>query len=176
MDVSFVAMPSVTDDGKLDASIIRPYAEVKNGFTYFAEDDVLFAKITPCMENGKGAIAKGLKNEIGFGSTEFHVIRPLTGKSTPCWVYTITMMDGFRRNAEKVMTGTGGQRRVPASYLSDFVLALPPLELQERFTAFVESTDKSKFATDGSSQKVKSLPQPEVSQKISMSRRCLYVQ
>ena len=146
IDVSFVAMPSVTNDGKLDASIIRPYSEVKNGFTYFAENDILFAKITPCMENGKGAIARGLKNEVGFGSTEFHVIRPVAEKSTPCWVYIITMMDEFRRNAEKVMTGTGGQRRVPASYLSDYVLTLPPLELQNRFAAFVESTDKSKFA------------------------------
>ena len=129
----------------MDCSTIKPYSEVKKGFTYFAENDVLFAKITPCMENGKGAIAKGLSNGIGAGSTEFHVLRPIAGKSNPYWLYIITMFDEFRTGARKVMTGTGGQLRVPISYLSDYPIALPPIGLQDRFEAIVKQSDKSKF-------------------------------
>ena len=146
IDYSFVAMPSVSEDGRIDASIERPYSEVCKGFTYFAENDVLFAKITPCMENGKGGVAKGLKNGAGFGSTEFHVLRPIKGTSDPYWLYIITMFPKFRSDAEKVMTGTGGQRRVPITYLSEYRIALPPIELQEQFAAFVRQSDKSKFA------------------------------
>lgn len=146
IDYSFVAMPSVSEDGRIDASIERPYSEVCKGFTYFAENDVLFAKITPCMENGKGGVAKGLKNGAGFGSTEFHVLRPIKGASDPYWLYIITMFPKFRSDAEKVMTGTGGQRRVPITYLSEYRIALPPIELQEQFAAFVRQSDKSKFA------------------------------
>jgi len=141
---SFVAMPSVDNNGHVDASITRPYSEVCKGFTYFAENDVLFAKITPCMENGKGGIAKGLLNGVGFGSTEFHVLRPIDGISDPYWLYTVTMLRKFRTDAEKVMTGTGGQRRVPINYLNDYKIALPPLSLQNEFAAFIEHLDKSK--------------------------------
>ena len=143
--VSFVPMPAVSEKGHMDCSTIKPYSEVKKGFTYFAENDVLFAKITPCMENGKGAIAKGLSNGIGAGSTEFHVLRPIAGKSNPYWLYIITMFDEFRTGARKVMTGTGGQLRVPISYLSDYPIALPPIGLQDRFEAIVKQSDKSKF-------------------------------
>ena len=145
VDVSFVPMPSVSEEGHMDCSTIKPYSEVKKGFTYFAENDVLFAKITPCMENGKGAIAKGLSNGIGAGSTEFHVLRPIACKSDPYWLYIITMFDEFRIGARKVMTGTGGQLRVPINYLSDYQIALPPIALQEQFAAIVQQSDKSKF-------------------------------
>lgn len=143
--VSFVPMPAVSEDGKIDCSDIRPYKEVRKGFTYFAENDVLFAKITPCMENGKGAVARGLENGIGSGSTEFHVLRPIAGKSNPYWLYIITMFDTFRVGARKVMTGTGGQLRVPIGYLNDYPISLPPIELQNRFEEFVHQSDKSKF-------------------------------
>jgi type I restriction enzyme S subunit len=142
---SFVAIPSVSEDGRIDTSIGRPYEEVNKGFTYFAENDVLFAKITPCMENGKGGVAIGLQNGAGFGSTEFHVLRPKKGISDPYWLYIITMFPQFRFDAEKVMTGTGGQRRVPITYLSGYPVTLPPIELQEQFAAFVRQSDKSKF-------------------------------
>lgn len=143
--VSFVPMPAVSEDGKIDCSDIRPYKEVRKGFTYFAENDVLFAKITPCMENGKGAVARGLENGIGSGSTEFHVLRPIAGKSNPYWLYIITMFDTFRVEARKVMTGTGGQLRVPIGYLNDYPISLPPIELQNSFEEFVHQSDKSKF-------------------------------
>lgn len=145
VEYSFVAMPSVSDDGRVDATITRPYKEVCKGFTYFAENDVLFAKITPCMENGKGGVAKGLKNDAGFGSTEFHVLRPIEGISDPYWLYIITMFKKFRSDAEKVMTGTGGQRRVPITYLNEYKIALPPINHQKQFAAFVLQSDKSKY-------------------------------
>lgn len=143
--VSFVPMPAVSEDGKIDCSDIKPYKEVRKGFTYFAENDVLFAKITPCMENGKGAVAKGLSGGIGSGSTEFHVLRPIEGKSNPYWLYIITMFESFRVGARKVMTGTGGQLRVPVGYLNDFPISLPPISLQNSFEEFVHQSDKSKF-------------------------------
>ena len=145
VEVSFVPMPAVTERGEIDATAIKEYDEVKTGFTYFAENDVLFAKITPCMENGKGAVARGLRNGLGFGSTEFHVLRPISGKSNPYWVYTLTAFSQFREDAASNMTGSAGQRRVPASFLENYPVALPPLALQEQFAAFVEQTDKSKY-------------------------------
>ena len=144
--VSFVPMPAVTEHGEIDATAIKEYDEVKTGFTYFAENDVLFAKITPCMENGKGAVAKGLHNGIGFGSTEFHVLRPISGKTDPYWIYTLTAFSQFRMDAASNMTGSAGQRRVPASFLENYRVSLPPIALQEQFAAFVKQTDKSKVA------------------------------
>ena len=144
-EVSFVPMPAVTERGEIDATAIKEYDEVKTGFTYFAENDVLFAKITPCMENGKGAVAKGLHNGIGFGSTEFHVLRPISGKTDPYWIYALTAFSQFRMDAASNMTGSAGQRRVPASFLENYRVSLPPIALQEQFAAFVEQTDKSKY-------------------------------
>ena len=144
--VSFVPMPAVSENGKIDCSDVRPYSEVKKGYTYFAEKDVIFAKITPCMENGKGAVAEGLSNQIGSGSTEFHILRPVAGKTNPYWLYILTMFDSFRVGARKVMTGTGGQLRVPISYLEEFPISVPPIELQDEFELIVHQSDKSKFA------------------------------
>ena len=152
--VSFVPMPAVSEDGKIDCSDIRPYKEVRKGFTYFAENDVLFAKITPCMENRKGAVARGLENGIGSGSTEFHVLRPIAGKSNPYWLYIITMFDTFRVGARKVMTGTGGQLRVPIGYLNDYPISLPPIELQNSFEEFVHQSDKSKLLLQNKYEKI----------------------
>ena len=146
LSVSFVPMPAVTEHGEIDATEMRTYDEVKTGFTYFAENDVLFAKITPCMENGKGAVARGLHNGIGFGSTEFHVLRPLKGVSDPRWIYTLTIFPQFRNDAANNMTGSAGQRRVPASFLESYRVAVPPIDLQEQFAAFVTQTDKSKYS------------------------------
>ena len=137
--------------------VIKEYDEVKTGFTYFAENDVLFAKITPCMENGKGAVAKGLHNGIGFGSTEFHVLRPISGKTDPYWIYTLTAFSQFRMDAASNMTGSAGQRRVPASFLVNYRVSLPPIALQEQFAAFVEQTDKSKLAVQKGLQELEIL-------------------
>ena len=144
IEVSFVPMTAVTEHGEIEVSTIKEYDEVKTGFTYFAENDVLFAKITPCMENGKGAISKGLHNGIGFGSTEFHVLRPIDGKTDPYWIYTLTAFPQFRADAASNMTGSAGQRRVPASFLEKYQVSLPPLLLQQQFADFVTQVNKSK--------------------------------
>jgi type I restriction enzyme S subunit len=141
--VSFVPMPSVSENGYLQDVTDEEYGKVKKGFTYFENDDVLFAKITPCMENGKGAIAVGLTNNIGMGSTEFHVLRPISGISNPYWLLALTRLPNFRVKDSMNMSGTGGQKRVPASYLDNFMVGLPPIELQEQFTSIYKQADKS---------------------------------
>ena len=144
--LSFIGMADVSEKGKINTSNIKLYKEVKNGFTYFKENDVLFAKITPCMENGKGGITKNLYNKIGFGSTEFHVLRPIENISNSYWLYYLTMLPFFRKNAEKNMTGSAGQKRVPVTYFQKTLIALPPIELQNKFADFVKQVDKSKVA------------------------------
>ena len=142
--VSFVPMQSVTEDGKIYTKNKRNIDDVKLGFTYFRENDVLFAKITPCMENGKGAVAVNLENKIGFGSTEFHVIRP--GKYVnPLWIYTLTVTKEFRKQAEMSMTGSAGQKRVSSKYLENYRMGVPPITLQNQFSEIVKQIDKQKF-------------------------------
>ena len=143
--VSFIPMPAVSEDGYLVDMTDEEYGKVKKGFTYFENNDVLFAKITPCMENGKGAIVHGLTNGIGMGSTEFHVLRPINGISSPYWLLALTRMPIFRERAAKNMSGTGGQKRVSASYLNHFMVGLPAIEEQRRFEAIYRQADKSKF-------------------------------
>ena len=143
--VSFVPMPSVSENGTLQDVMDEEYGKVKKGFTYFENNDVLFAKITPCMENGKGAIAHGLTNGIGMGSTEFHILRPINGISNPYWLLCLTRMPIFRKVAEKNMSGTGGQKRVGVAFLENFMIGLPPIEKQNHFEAIYKQADKSKF-------------------------------
>jgi len=142
--VSFIPMPAVSEDGYLVDMTDEEYGKVKKGFTYFENNDVLFAKITPCMENGKGAIVHGLTNGIGMGSTEFHVLRPINGISSPYWLLALTRMPIFRERAAKNMSGTGGQKRVSASYLENFDCILPPMDKQLEFVFIAEQVDKSK--------------------------------
>ena len=142
--VSFIAMQSISANGDIDTRQIRDYKEVKTGFTYFYENDVLFAKITPCMENGKGAIARSLRNNIGFGSTEFHVLRPIKGVSNSEWLYRLTTLPIFRENAEKNMSGSAGQKRVPTSFFNKFKVSLPPFNLQTQFASIVTKIEEQK--------------------------------
>lgn len=142
--VSFVAMADVSEDGKINTSKIKTFDQVKTGFTYFYENDILFAKITPCMENGKGAVAKSLTNNIGFGSTEFHVFRPIQGVSNSEWIFRLTQLPVFRQTAEKNMTGSAGQKRVPTAFLNDLIIGIPPLSLQTRFASIVQKIEEQK--------------------------------
>jgi type I restriction enzyme S subunit len=116
----------------------RTLGEVRKGFTHFAEGDVLFAKITPCMENGKGAVATGLRNGIGCGTTELHVIRPLAGID-PHYVYRFLGQASVRRTAKENFTGTAGQARVPTSFVEELQLPLAPLAEQRRIVAKLEA-------------------------------------
>ncbi len=132
MNVSFIPMQSVSEQGDIDTSDIRSIKEVCKGFTAFVDGDVLMAKITPCMENGKGAIASGLHNGIGYGSTEFHVLRPNRDLVRSGWIYYFTKGKLFRINCEKNMTGSAGQKRVPKSYLQRYPIPLPSLAEQDK--------------------------------------------
>lgn len=138
MEVSFVPMQRVSDTGDVQTDEIRKASEVKKGFTFFEEGDVLFAKITPCMENGKGGIARGLKNGVGFGSTEFHVLHPDPEKVSSEWLYYLTSWDEFRQQCARNMTGSAGQKRVPKSYLEHYKVHLPPLEEQRHIAALLD--------------------------------------
>ena len=131
-EVSFVPMAAVSEvSGTIESATTRRYAEVRKGYTPFADGDVLFAKITPCMENGKAALAKDLAGGRGFGSTEFHVLR--TRESVlPEWIYYFVRREPFRREAKRNFTGTAGQQRVPASFLQDTLIPVPSLEEQSR--------------------------------------------
>lgn len=136
--VSFVPMPAVeAENGRIDVSTIKGFSEVKKGYTPFKEKDVLFAKITPCMENGKMAIVPELNNDLGFGSTEFHVFRAYPGIS-PEFIYYYISSKLFRMEAEHNMTGAVGQRRVPVMWLSQKEIPLPPLNEQHRIVAKIE--------------------------------------
>ncbi|MBZ0125579.1 MAG: restriction endonuclease subunit S [Rhodocyclaceae bacterium] len=130
--VSFVPMAAVDEvSGTIQALHTRPFAEVKKGYTHFMNGDVLFAKITPCMENGKAAIASELVGGLGFGSTEFHVLRAKNGV-LPEWLFYFVRQPAFRNEAKRNFTGTAGQQRVPTTFLSSAVIPVPPLPEQRR--------------------------------------------
>ncbi len=138
LEVSFVPMAAVAAaSGRIDATAIRRFGEVKKGYTVFREGDVLFAKITPCMENGKMAVARGLHNGVGCGSTEFHVLRPRPGVD-PYYVYHFVSSARFRAEAAHHMTGAVGQKRVPAAFLEQCQIPLPDLDEQYRIVAEIE--------------------------------------
>jgi type I restriction enzyme S subunit len=133
--VSFVPMQSVgAGDGSIDVSNLRPASEVKKGFTNFQEGDVLFAKITPCMENGKMAVVPKVASGYGFGSTEFHVLRPKNGLD-PRYLYYFVSSQNVRKEAAHNMTGAVGQKRVSTSYIADLEILLAPPDQQRLIVA-----------------------------------------
>jgi type I restriction enzyme S subunit len=136
--VSFVPMAALeAGTGRMDPGALRPLKEVRRGYTSFQDGDVLFAKITPCMENGKVAVARELASGIGFGSTEFHVIRSYSGVS-PSYLYHYLSRGDLRQSARARMTGTAGQLRVPESFLADLSVPLAPEAEQRRIVAAIE--------------------------------------
>ena len=138
-EVTFIPMAAISEVvGNIQNYEVRAISSVKSGYTNFVEDDILFAKITPCMENGKSAIATGLRNNIGYGSTEFHVLR-----ATKCvinkFVFYLLRCEEFRKKAKKRMSGSVGQQRVPREYMESYCIAIPPRAEQLRIVATIES-------------------------------------
>ena len=141
-NVSFVDMPAVSEKGYIEKITDKPYGEVRTGgYTYFAENDIILAKITPCMENGKCAIATGLTNGIGFGSSEFHVLRS-TDKILNSYLFALLNTNEVRRVAEKNMTGSSGHRRVPASFYANMEIPLPPIDIQKKIADECKKVDE----------------------------------
>ncbi|WP_228282438.1 restriction endonuclease subunit S [Rubrobacter tropicus] len=137
---SFLPMSGVDEvDGVASRLEVRPFKEVARGFTYFEEEDVLFAKITPSMQNGKSAVARGLLDGLGFGSTEFHVLRP-GPRVTADWVHRFVRRWSFRQEAKEHFRGAVGQQRVPRGFLEEHLIPVPPtIEVQNRIVARIEA-------------------------------------
>ena len=138
LNVTFLGMKDISENGQVDLSTIKTYEEVKKGFTNFENDDVLLAKITPCFENGKAAIVRNLTNGYGFGSTEFYVLRPNQKMVLPEYVYAVIKSYVFAEPGKHKMTGAAGQKRLPKDYILNYKFPLPPLEAQEQFAIKVQ--------------------------------------
>ncbi|HMK61067.1 MAG TPA: restriction endonuclease subunit S [Dissulfurispiraceae bacterium] len=131
--VSFIPMEAVSDKtGELVTPQTRKYREVKNGYSRFRDNDVIWAKITPCMQNGKCAVVRNMENGIGIGSTEFHVIRTKNiDRLIPDYIWILLRLDHLRHTAQRYFIGSAGQQRVPYEFLSNLYIPLPPVEIQK---------------------------------------------
>ncbi len=140
--VSFVPMADLGENRlAFEPREEKLLSEVSASYTYFKDDDVLVAKVTPCFENGKAGIARNLKSSIGFGSSEFYVLRA-SSTVLPEWLYFCVTHPFFRAPAVAQMTGTGGLQRVPRGYVEEFEIPLPPLEVQKEIVAEIEGYQK----------------------------------
>lgn len=136
-EVTFLPMEAIGEQGDLDLSLTRPFEEVKSGYSRFRDGDVVVAKITPCFENGKGALIRGTATGIGFGTTELHVLSPgpeLDGR----FLYYVTIDPRFRHLGEACMTGAAGQQRVPEDFVRDFRIPVLPLPQQRAITDYLD--------------------------------------
>jgi type I restriction enzyme, S subunit len=139
--VTFIPMASVSEDGVLLEQQYRTLTETKKGFTYFERGDVLLAKITPCFENGKAVFTNMLKTPVGFGSTEFHVLRPNHQKAIGKYIFYLIWNKSFRFHGQQAMQGAAGQKRISSDFLKNFTIPLPPLAEQQKIAAILDAAD-----------------------------------
>lgn len=141
--ISFVDMASVSEKGFIENKIDCALKDVRTGsYTYFRSHDIIIAKITPCMENGKCAYATELSNGLGMGSSEFHVIRADQSKLLPEYLFALLNRELVRKEAEKNMTGSSGHRRVPAAFYENYKIPLPSLIEQDTFVETIKAFDE----------------------------------
>lgn len=140
-EATFLPMSSVSEDGRILRQERRSVGEVRKGFTYFERGDLVVAKITPCFENGKAALLDSLECPMGFGSTEFHVIRPDEQVLDAKYLYYLIRSPRFKFLGENAMTGAAGQKRVPAEFLAKYEIPLLPLTEQKRIAAILDKAD-----------------------------------
>ena len=139
LEIAFVPMAAVDAmSGTIAEQDVRRLGKVRKGYTHFADGDVIFAKITPCMENGKSAVAIHLTSGIGCGSTEFHVLRS-NGTVIPEYLHRFLRQESYRNYAAQNMTGVVGQRRVPKQFLLESPGGVPPLNEQRRIVTKIEA-------------------------------------
>ena len=155
-EVSFIKMEDVSNNAIIKNKRIRRYSKVAKGFTTFQNGDVLIAKITPCFENGKGGYAEDLILGVGFGSTEFHVIRAKKNSHSR-FLYQFTNYSSFRLEAKSNMTGSAGQRRVPTDFFKTCKVVFPPLPEQQKIAAILSSVDGVIEKTQAQIDKLKDL-------------------
>ena len=136
-EVVFLPMESIGEDGAIDRSQTRQLGDVRSGYSYFANGDVVLAKVTPCFENGKGAPVKGLPSHHGFGTTELTVLRPLTPDDQN-FIWWLTASAAFRLPAKAEMVGAGGLKRVPDQFVAGFQLAWPPASERSSIATFLD--------------------------------------
>lgn len=140
--VTFIPMSDVTDSARWVNRQSRVLREVRHGYTVFRDGDVLFAKITPCMENGKGCLVEGLVNGVGYGSTEFHVLRARPN-GHPGFIFQWTTAPELRLKAAAHMTGSAGQQRVPATFLEQFQIPHVTYEEQAAIAEILTTVDRA---------------------------------
>lgn len=139
--VSFLPMAGVSEEGKITTTEERELGEVVKGYSYFEKGDVLLAKITPCFEKGKSALVDdAIPHQMGFGSTEFHVLRA-NENIDPRYLFYLVWNPAFRFVGERNMTGTAGQKRIPVDFLRRYKIPLPPLAHQKRIAAILDKAD-----------------------------------
>ena len=139
-NVAFVPMRCIgAETGKIESHIIKQYHEVSKGYHYFQNSDILFAKITPCMENGKIALANDLINNMGFATTEVYVIRLKNNEMLPKFYLWYLMQPKLRHYARLTMSGSAGQLRMPLAFLKEVIVPVPPPQEQLRTVAKIES-------------------------------------
>ena len=139
--VCFVPMAAVSEETlSIEAQAERPFSEVAKGYTPFKRGDVLVAKITPCFENGKMALADNLAHELGFGTTEFHVFRP-SERITGPYLFSLLRAPYVRKAGAMKMKGAAGQRRVPADFFASLQIPIPPLSEQKRIAGILDAAD-----------------------------------
>ncbi|MEF3073496.1 restriction endonuclease subunit S [Methylobacter sp. Wu1] len=139
--VSFVGMQDVTENAQLSNTTLIKFSDIKSGFTYFEKGDVLVAKITPCFENGKGCHTDSLPTQVGYGSTEFHVLRAKEN-SDARFIYFWTTRNSFRIALESEMVGSAGHRRVPFSAIQKYLIPSPKnKEEQTAIAAILSNMD-----------------------------------
>ena len=140
LEVTFAPMEALSDGlGGLDVSRSKPLSEVAKGsYNYFAEGDVLLAKVTPCFENGKKAVAEGLANGIGFATSEVHVLRPDPERINTSYLRYLLSSEPFRAAGMRSMTGAGGLRRVSEAAIKDFIIPTGDLDTQKTIADFLD--------------------------------------
>jgi type I restriction enzyme S subunit len=156
--VSFIPMSDVSESGQWTVRQSRLLRSITVGLTAFEEGDVLIAKITPCLENGKGAHAAGLENGIGFGSTEFHVLRARAGYE-PRFLFHLSQWRRFRRAAEGQMVGSAGQQRVPRTFFDEFQVDDFATGEQTQIAQILDTLDTAIHETEAIIAKLKAVKQ-----------------
>lgn len=160
--VVFLGMADISETGSVVSQRLVDFSHIQSGFTAFRRGDILIAKITPCFENGKGAYTDNLLSEHGFGSTEFHVLRT-NSKVNAKYIFYHTVSEKFRKKLEREMTGSAGQKRVPAISIQKYKIFLPSSNEQNFIIEILSTADHEidllQKSIDAEKQKKKALMQ-----------------